>query len=355
MKTAHTKSAIASLLLSIAMLIGALLIPKKAVLATSGNINLDTSLSGTTHRSDLNAPMPTPATNGTPQHSRDMRLGASSWNTAAGPAAPADGVFILRNTGISTTGTDYRFSILFDTNMDPDVLPDPTELFSIKAGGRVGIGVISPNQPLSVNGAIKSTTGGFKFPDATTQTTVGSTMTSGLAMFFNLTNCPTGWTELTAARGFSILGLLTTKGTTQGAAGNTYLVGDVASHYHTINPASTVTGANSAGHTHSVDPPATATNSPGHTHTYGNDNTGVGTGGYPRAGSTLNDATAPTGSGGSDTHAAGQFEHGVLTSGNRSADSTHTIDYGSYSTESEIIADSENFMPYIHFLLCQKD
>src|SRR3989338_426624 len=38
-------------------------------------------------------------------------------------------------------------------------------------GGNVGIGTASPLQKLSVAGTIESTSGGFKFPDGTTQTT----------------------------------------------------------------------------------------------------------------------------------------------------------------------------------------
>lgn len=39
--------------------------------------------------------------------------------------------------------------------------------------GKVGIGTSSPSQALSVAGTIESTSGGFKFPDGTTQTTAG--------------------------------------------------------------------------------------------------------------------------------------------------------------------------------------
>src|SRR3990167_2988968 len=37
--------------------------------------------------------------------------------------------------------------------------------------GNIGIGMINPGQKLSVVGVIESTSGGFRFPDSTTQTT----------------------------------------------------------------------------------------------------------------------------------------------------------------------------------------
>jgi hypothetical protein len=43
--------------------------------------------------------------------------------------------------------------------------------FLIRAAGGVGIGTTSPTDPVTVNGVIRSTTGGFKFPDGTVQTT----------------------------------------------------------------------------------------------------------------------------------------------------------------------------------------
>ena len=43
-----------------------------------------------------------------------------------------------------------------------------------EAGGNVGIGTSTPGSPLSVVGVIYSSTGGFKFPDGTTQTTAAT-------------------------------------------------------------------------------------------------------------------------------------------------------------------------------------
>jgi hypothetical protein len=57
----------------------------------------------------------------------------------------------------------------------------PTDALFVDANGRVGIGTLTPAQPLTVVGPIQSTTGGFVFPDGTTQTTAsnGATGTAG--------------------------------------------------------------------------------------------------------------------------------------------------------------------------------
>jgi hypothetical protein len=49
------------------------------------------------------------------------------------------------------------------------------ERIRIDTAGNVGIGTSSPGQKLSVAGSVESTTGGFKFPDASTQATAGYT------------------------------------------------------------------------------------------------------------------------------------------------------------------------------------
>lgn len=45
---------------------------------------------------------------------------------------------------------------------------------TIKEGGNVGIGTTNPSQKLTVAGVIESTSGGFKFPDGTVQTTAAA-------------------------------------------------------------------------------------------------------------------------------------------------------------------------------------
>ncbi|GEM_PF-895541 len=54
--------------------------------------------------------------------------------------------------------------------------------------GSVGIGTVSPGQPLSVNGIIESTSGGFKFPDGNTQGIAISMLSGTIKLTSNVTS-----------------------------------------------------------------------------------------------------------------------------------------------------------------------
>ena len=75
---------------------------------------------------------------------------------------------IQGNTVSGTTGTDF---VVFSAS--PTLTGTVTGAAS-NWSGNVGIGTTAPSNPLSVNGIIQSLTGGFKFPDGTTQTTASS-------------------------------------------------------------------------------------------------------------------------------------------------------------------------------------
>lgn len=52
---------------------------------------------------------------------------------------------------------------------------DAQELpIAVDPSGKVGINTTSPGSPLTVAGVVESTSGGFKFPDGTTQTTAAT-------------------------------------------------------------------------------------------------------------------------------------------------------------------------------------
>jgi hypothetical protein len=63
-------------------------------------------------------------------------------------------------------GTGLDTATVFTANTD-------VERMRIAGNGNVGIGTRTPGSPLSVAGTIESTSGGFKFPDGTVQTTAG--------------------------------------------------------------------------------------------------------------------------------------------------------------------------------------
>jgi hypothetical protein len=65
--------------------------------------------------------------------------------------------------------------------------PSSAAFTTLIASGNVGIGTTAPSNALEVAGSIKSTSGGYKFPDGTTQTTSAG-----------ITGCPSGMTMVPA-------------------------------------------------------------------------------------------------------------------------------------------------------------
>ncbi len=61
------------------------------------------------------------------------------------------------------------------------------------ADTKVGIGTTTPAQKLSVNGTIESMSGGYKFPDATIQTTAATAIPAGTMLMYAGTVVPAGY------------------------------------------------------------------------------------------------------------------------------------------------------------------
>jgi hypothetical protein len=136
-------------------------------------------------------------------------------------------VFLQRNTA---DGTSVTMS---------------NEVMRITPAGSVGIGTTNPGAKLEVAGQVKVTGGApvagkVLTSDATGLATWESPeggVPSGAVIFFNLATCPSGWTELSSARGRYLVGL-PAGGTLAGTAGTA--LGDlenrpVGQHMHGVN------------------------------------------------------------------------------------------------------------------------
>ncbi len=115
-----------------------------------------------------------------------------------------------------------------------------TSVMQVQQGGNVGIGTTNPQAALHVVG----------IATVTASITVGgvgnASVPRGMVAFFNLAACPTGWTELVAARGRYVVGLPLSGALagTDGTALSNLEDRPVGQHNHTITD---------PGHSHSID------------------------------------------------------------------------------------------------------
>ena len=97
------------------------------------------------------------------------------------------------------------FTFLNANSRTVKVLKDVSDVFNVVGNlivnGDVGIGTTTPSAKLTVAGTIESTTGGFKFPDGTTQTTGG--FTGSVFTRWGNATCPSGTTLLYSGFGFN--------------------------------------------------------------------------------------------------------------------------------------------------------
>jgi len=140
----------------------------------------------------------------------------------------------------------------------------------------VGIGTSNPSYGVSVSGgdiyASGSVRGGTGLCIAgSCRTSIPTSVPSGMVLFFNLSSCPTGWSELTGARGRYLVGK-PSGGTLAGTAGTAL---------------SNLENRAAGQHTHTVD-------DPGHSH-YVFHNPGIGLAGLDYDAGTNFDFDNPVG------------------------------------------------------------
>lgn len=83
-------------------------------------------------------------------------------------------------------------------------------LVYVTSSGNLGVGTSTPGSKFTATGTIESTTGGFKFPDGTTQTTAAKTLAAGTGITLSTSG---GTTTISASGGggSSLLGTTTTR------------------------------------------------------------------------------------------------------------------------------------------------
>jgi hypothetical protein len=160
-----------------------------------------------------------------------------NYNTALGRQAGYNSegdsnVFLGNQAGYNETGSNK----LYIANS----LTNPPLIYGDFSTGNVGLGTVSPAEKLQVAGTIHSTSGGFKFPDGTSQITAASIPSGVIVMWSGLLiNIPAGWALCNGANGTPDLRDRFIWGASDGE--NPGVTGGSTSHTHSVNPPNTQT------------------------------------------------------------------------------------------------------------------
>ena len=185
---------------------------------------------------------------------------------------------------------------------------------------------------------------------------------SGAVMFFNLSSCPSGWTEMTDARGRAIVGL-PARGTLAGTAGSELSDLENREHTHDVAPLAFFTGP-SGEHDHLVDPPSSEISESGE-HRHYIDPPMMQT--FPNTTAQLMLGTAGPTASISLTHThnfdmdiffsdlAGTHTHSVDIPEFTSASSGSHVHAVSIPNTTSTTASTSDVIPYIQLLVCEKD
>ncbi|MCR9162482.1 MAG: hypothetical protein ACE37F_19405 [Nannocystaceae bacterium] len=183
---------------------------------------------------------------------------------------------------------------------------------------------------------------------------------AGAVVFFDASECPVGWTELTEARGRAVVGMNGSAATLLGTVGEALEDLENPVHSHTTDIPSFSTGSASVAHTHTV--PSHTTNSAGsHNHqwkdglltSFNASGNPLNFGPFPAASGP--GATIPNyGSADTFTDNDGTHSHSVSAFSTTAASSTshaHAVDPP--LTASTAVATSD-VIPYVQLLACRR-
>jgi hypothetical protein len=161
-----------------------------------------------------------------------------NYNTALGRQAGYNSegdsnVFLGNQAGYNETGSHKLY--IANSNASPPLI------YGDFSTGNVGLGTTNPVVKLQVAGTVHSTSGGFKFPDGTSQTTAASIPSGVIVMWSGLlANIPDGWAICNGANGTPDLRDMFICGTSTGE--NPGATGGTTTHTHSVNPPNTQTG-----------------------------------------------------------------------------------------------------------------
>ena len=284
--------------------------------------------------------------------------------------------------GIGTSSPTQKLTVVGNANITGNLSIGNGTFFYNQLNDRVGIGTTTPDSKLKVVGDINIT-------GTVLSQGINITTPPGQIAAFN-GSCPTGWTEVTATQGRTIVGT-PSGGTAGGEVGaalsdkqdrtHNHTFDDTITHTHAAgtydnaaeaahtHAAGTYDNAAEAAHTHAVDPPDTggSVTDPTHRHGIETDVAALGSGGSSRE--FIRDVTGETtdysSTGISVSTDIGSFtsgtgashDHAISGSSAAGASHDHAISGASASTgiSTGSTANVSNTMPYIQLTWCRKD